>query len=266
MAFKSQRTTELDELTSIALNDYYIIVDASDNTDGIPGKTKRVSHQTLSDAVGGVGAIDADNITSGTLADARLSANVTVEGNTFNGNNQLVKLDGSGKLPGSSYSTSVTLKGNTFNGSLQLVQLDATGKYPSNDGSQITNLNATNIASGTIDATLLPVTIARTKKVVIPLTTATNVNITENETNRLFICSHTTGTMVFNLDISTGAGSYFTIINLSTGDIQINSAGTITSPTAVGNVSLTGRSPGSRRVEIVCVDPSQFVISGDLVP
>jgi len=235
MAFKSKRTTELDELTSIALNDYYIIVDASDNTDGIPGKTKRVSHQTLSDAVGGVGAIDAGNISTGTLADARLSSNVTLKGNIFNGTNQLVQLDG-------------------------------VGKYPSNDGSQITNLNATNIASGTIDATLLPVTIARTKKVVIPLTTATNVNITENETNRLFICSHTTGTMLFNLDISTGAGSYFTIINLSTGDIQINSAGTITSPTAVGNVSLTGRSPGSRRVEIVCVDPSQFVISGDLLP
>jgi hypothetical protein len=77
MAFKSQRTTELDELTSIALNDYYIIVDASDNTDGIPGKTKKVSHQTLSDAVGGVGAIDAGNISTGTLADARLSSNVT---------------------------------------------------------------------------------------------------------------------------------------------------------------------------------------------
>ena len=235
MAFKSKRTTELDELTSIALDDYYIIVDASDSSDGVVGKTKKVSHQTLSDAVGGVGAIDAGNISTGTLADARLSSNVTLKGNIFNGTNQLVQLDG-------------------------------VGKYPSNDGSQITNLNATNIASGTIDATLLPVTIARTKKVVIPLTTATNVNITENETNRLFICSHTTGTMLFNLDISTGAGSYFTIINLSTGDIQINSAGTITSPTAVGNVSLTGRSPGSRRVEIVCVDPSQFVISGDLLP
>ncbi len=44
-------------------------------------------------------ATNASNISSGTLPDARLSSNVTVQGNTFNGNNQLVKLDGSGKLP-----------------------------------------------------------------------------------------------------------------------------------------------------------------------
>ncbi|NCT92952.1 MAG: tail fiber domain-containing protein [Chitinophagaceae bacterium] len=49
--------------------------------------------------VSNVDATNASNITSGTLADARLSANVTLQGNTFNGANQLVKLDGSGKLP-----------------------------------------------------------------------------------------------------------------------------------------------------------------------
>lgn len=266
MAFKSKRTTELDELTSIAIDDYYIIVDASDSTDGIPGKTKKVSHQTLSDAVGGVGAIDASNITSGTLADARLSANVTIQGNTFNGANQLVKLDSGGKLPGASYSTSVTLKGNTFNGSNQLVQLDATGKYPSNDGSQITNLDADNIASGTINDTLIPITIPRTKKIVTPFSTATTLNLTENESNRLFVCTHTTGTVLFNLDIAIGVGSYFTIVNTSTGDVQINSAGTILKPDAIGNVSLAGRGAGARRVEIICVEPAMFVVSGDLLP
>lgn len=235
MAFKSKRTTELDELTSIALDDYYVIVDASDNTDGIPGKTKRVSHQTLSEAVSGGGEIDAANITSGTLPNARLSTLVTLQGNTFNGSNQLVKLDN-------------------------------TGKYPSNDGSQITNLDASNLAGGEIDDTLLPVTIPRTKKILIPLPTASTINITENESNRLFVCGHTTGTMLFNLDVIIGPGSYFTIINLSTGDIQINTAGNLISPTGVGNVSLTGRSLASRRVEIVCVDPSAFVISGDLLP
>lgn len=44
-------------------------------------------------------ATNASNISSGTLADARLSSNVTVQGNTFNGSNQLVKLDAGGKLP-----------------------------------------------------------------------------------------------------------------------------------------------------------------------
>ena len=41
----------------------------------------------------------ASNIASGILSDSRLSSNVTLQGNTFNGVNQLLKLDGSGKLP-----------------------------------------------------------------------------------------------------------------------------------------------------------------------
>lgn len=44
-------------------------------------------------------SFDASDMTTGTLPDARLSTNVTTEGNTFNGANQLVKLDGSGDLP-----------------------------------------------------------------------------------------------------------------------------------------------------------------------
>ena len=37
--------------------------------------------------------------TTGTVADVRLSGNVTVQGNAFNAASQLVKLDGSTKLP-----------------------------------------------------------------------------------------------------------------------------------------------------------------------
>ena len=44
---------------------------------------------------------NADNLTSGTVADARLSATVTKQGNTFNGADQLTKTDASGKLPSS---------------------------------------------------------------------------------------------------------------------------------------------------------------------
>ncbi|USN95564.1 MAG: hypothetical protein H6793_00120 [Candidatus Nomurabacteria bacterium] len=42
---------------------------------------------------------NASNISSGTLADARLSGNVTLQGNSFNGANQLVQLTGAGALP-----------------------------------------------------------------------------------------------------------------------------------------------------------------------
>jgi hypothetical protein len=49
--------------------------------------------------VANVDTTNATNITSGTLADARLTANVTTQGNTFNAANKLVQLDGTAKLP-----------------------------------------------------------------------------------------------------------------------------------------------------------------------
>lgn len=46
-----------------------------------------------------VDTTNASNISSGTLSDSRLSANVTTQGNTFNVANKLVQLDASAKLP-----------------------------------------------------------------------------------------------------------------------------------------------------------------------
>ena len=51
------------------------------------------------DNVPNVNATVASNITSGVLPDARLSSNVTLQGNTFNGASQLVQLTAAGKLP-----------------------------------------------------------------------------------------------------------------------------------------------------------------------
>ena len=124
---------------------------------------------------------NAANISTGTLSDARLSANVTLQGNTFNGANQLVQNNSSGDLPVLSginltnlnasqltvgtvnnlrLSPNVTLQGNTFNGASQLIQTTNLSFYPALNGSLITNLNASNLASGTVNDNLLSSNVA----------------------------------------------------------------------------------------------------------
>jgi hypothetical protein len=119
----------------------------------------------------GLNNLNASNIATGTLANARLSANVTLQGNTFNGASQLVQLNGVAELPAvnavnlnnlnasniatgtlanARLSANVTLQGNTFNGASQLVQLNGLGYLPAFNGSLLTNLNASNIATGTL--------------------------------------------------------------------------------------------------------------------
>ena len=235
MAFEPKRTTELDELTSIANDDYYIVVDSSDTAAGV---TKKVSHLTLSNAIGGGGGTpttDAGDLTSGTLDDARLSSNVTLKGSTFNGVGQLVELDG------------------------------ATGFLPSLDGRNLGNLNASNISSGTVSAARLPVTVQYTQKTISRETTATTISIDDDDAGKVFIFEHTSGTMVVNLNLST-AGNHFSIVNLSSGDVQVqDTSGTIIGPSSSGtSLSFTGKSPGSRRVEVMVTDSREYAISGDL--
>lgn len=54
---------------------------------------------TFSGSGGSLTGLNASNIATGTLGDARLSSSVTLQGNTFNGGNQLVQLTAGGLLP-----------------------------------------------------------------------------------------------------------------------------------------------------------------------
>lgn len=235
MAFEPKRTTELDELTSIANDDYYIIVDSSDTAAGV---TKKVSHLTLSNAIGGGGGTpttDAGDLTSGTLDDARLSSNVTLKGNTFNGPGQLVEVS------------------------------SATGGLPALDARYLGNLNAGNITIGTISAVHLPAIVQYTQRTIVRESTATTVNIDDDDAGKVFIFEHTSGTMVVNLNLTT-AGNHFSIVNLSSGDVQVqDTGGTIIGPSSSGtSLSFTGKSPGSRRVEVMVTGSREYAISGDL--
>lgn len=64
------------------------------------GSVVTVGGQLTANAVSGNGAgltsLNGSNIATGTVADARLSSAVTLQGNSFNGNGQLVKLDNDG--------------------------------------------------------------------------------------------------------------------------------------------------------------------------
>lgn len=52
-------------------------------------------------------------------------------------------------------SANVTTQGNTFNGASQLVQLNASTQLPAVSGVNLTNLNASNLASGTVNTARL---------------------------------------------------------------------------------------------------------------
>ncbi|MCB9821311.1 hypothetical protein H6798_02135 [Candidatus Nomurabacteria bacterium] len=97
----------------------------------------------------GLTDLNGNEITSGTIDDARLSANVTLLGNTFNGTNQLVQLDGSGNLPG--------LDGSALT---NLSAANLTGVLPGLDGSALINLNASSLSSGTVSDSLLTSNVA----------------------------------------------------------------------------------------------------------
>jgi len=100
----------------------------ADSFDGDGSAVTNVNAAQLGGQVAGY-YLNATNISSGTLSDSRLSANVTIQGNTFNGANQLVQLNASSQLPALS-------------------------------GALLTNLNGSSITSGTVSDSRLSANVA----------------------------------------------------------------------------------------------------------
>jgi hypothetical protein len=141
----------------------------------------------------------------GNLPDENLSLNVTLEGNTFNGNEELVRTDSSGRLPAidgsqltgvassnasslttgtlpdARLSSNVTLQGNTFNTASNLVRLDETSRLPAVDGSQLTNLpggtGTTNLSIENITATTIDIASSSGTDITLPAATTTQAGL-----------------------------------------------------------------------------------------
>lgn len=161
---------------------------------------------------------NASNLTTGTIADGRLTANVTLAGNTFNTANNLVKTDGTnrlpaldgsnltgitktqvglsnvpnidtsdatnlttGTLPNARLSATVTTQGNTFNTANNLVRLDGTGRLPAADGSLLTNLpgggGTTNLSLANRTSTTLDVLSSTGTDVTLPTASTTEAGL-----------------------------------------------------------------------------------------
>lgn len=296
MSFQDKRITELDELTSPAVGDFFPIVDVSDSA---AGTTKKISYTN----VGANITINATNITSGTLPDARLSVNVTTQGNTFNGASNLVQLDGSAKLPavdGSQLTSlnasnvgsgtladarlgaNVTLQGNSFNAASKLVQLDGSSRYPALNGSQITNLSKTqvgltnvpdvdctdagNISSGTLADARLSVNVSLKTKSVTAIAVAGIQPIVSIANDSWYVTNHGAGVVNFVLSNSLLAGMEVKIFTNTAQTISFTADSSVTAMYVGGSIAPGGTytppAAAGRTITIHCVGTNLVFISG----
>jgi hypothetical protein len=221
------------------------------NADNITSGTFNVANKLVQlDSIGRLPAIsgnllislNASNFTGGTLADARLSAQVTVQGNTFNGVSQLVQLDGS-------------------------------TRFPAANGSLITNLNATAITSGTLADTYLSANVALKTKTIVAVASAGVYPLADLNRDSIYVIGHGSGTVNFNLPNSpvVTSGVSFTIItntveaisftcDTSASAYYINQAGasiTIASAGTYAPSNLRGRV-----ITVTCINTNTYVLSG----
>lgn len=323
--FKDSAISELTLLVgaSIASADLIPIVDVSDTP---AGTTKRTTVSDIATAVITIGNIttqgntfngasqlvrldgstqlpavsgalltnlNASNIASGTIADARLSANVTLQGNTFNGASQLVQLNASTQLPavngsqltnlnGSNISSgtianarlsaSVTLQGNSFNLPNTLVQLDASLQLPGVNATNLANLNASNISSGTLPDARLSNNVMFKGKVVTTISASGNTVLTSSLADGWFVTNHSTGTITFTLadsPVNTPGVSYFRILTNSVSDVHIVTGPSTTVYYFMGTInpgtSFTPAGQRGRVIDLYCIATNTFIMTGDLM-
>lgn len=184
---------------------------------------------------GGVGlnALSASNLASGTVPDARFPSTLPA----LNGS-LLTSLTGAnltGTINDARLSGNVTLLGNSFNGSSQLVQLNVSGQLPALDGHLITALNATALSSGTVNDARLSANVPIMVAGVLPAVNGSLLtNLPTADLSNLNATNLTSGTVplarlsgITNTEISASAA--IAVSKLGTGGtIPANSAASLT--------------------------------------
>jgi hypothetical protein len=263
--FLDKRISELNQISTIADTDIVPIVDVSDTAAGVTKKAE------VSDLKAIFGTTDASSMTSGTLNDARLSSNVTLEGNSFNAANKLLKLDINGKVPNSLLNSVVTLMGNTFNGLNQLVKLDLNGFLPSLNGSNLTTLNASELTSGTVNDARLSNNVMFKGKIITTIGSAGNTSLTNAMTDNWFVTNHSTGIVTFTLTDSPviTPQAYFKIFTNSNQQVNIVTGPSTTIYYFMGSVpggsSFAPTAQRGRVIDLYCIATNTFIMTGDLV-
>lgn len=221
------------------------------NADNITSGTFNIANKLVQlDSIGRLPAIsgnlltalNASNFSGGTLADARLSANVTVQGNTFNGASQLVQLDGTSRLPAS-------------------------------NGSLVTDLNASAINSGTLPDAQLSANVALKTKAIVAIAAAGVYALADLNKDSIYVIGHGSGIVNFNLQNSPAvtSGVSFTFVtntvqaisftcDTSASAYYINQAGasvTIASSGTYAPSNLRGRV-----ITVTCINTNTYVLSG----
>lgn len=201
--------------------------------------------------------LSADNISSGILGDGRLSGTVTLQGNGFNGANQLLQLNGSSQLPAVNaslltslnasnltsgalddgrLSANVTVQGNAFNGTSQLVRTTAGGALPGLSGANLTSLSASSITSGVLSDSRLSSNVALLNSVA-PLTFETTTNFVGSLLSKL------DSTAAFQIQNTSNASVL--VADTSSMKITLGDAGATPVLLVLGNKNTGGDPAGS---------------------
>ena len=275
MSFAAKRISELTSLASVDTGDFFVVVDVSDTA---AGTTKKV---TLADFATSV-------ITAG---------NITAQGNTFNGANQLVQLDGStrlpavngsqitnlnasqlltGTIPDARLSSQVTMQTNTFNVAGALVQLNGSSELPVCSGVNLTNLNASNLNSGTIPDARLGANVVLRTATVLTVNTAGLRPLATADASNLIVVSHSTGTVTIlctnNPQFPVGMSTKVFCNTAQDVDISADTAVTVYYISSIGGAAsivpsgtLNLSAVRGRVITITCVATNTYLIEGDLL-